>query len=433
MKFLTLVISVSLFHCLNVFGQDSNINVNSYVINARISESSEAMSIRLTCDFSVLKNSNQLQFTFSNEAQLNSVEYLRDKDWISIPFEFNGKDSLLITNSNEFDKSNKYLLKFDYFFPTGKLNDTLLVLDRGDRWYPLVMDQIASFKLSCEVPKIYSVISSGNLVETKNAGDKSFFVWESLLPVFKLPLLILNPKIFKKYNNDVVDFYSLNADSAAALKILDNTRKVVNYFKIILGGFSYKKLTITEIPDFPGINTCSGLLMMGSYSLKMAENGYNDMLFLTLAQQWFGAGVFGRFGEKGFFFIALSLPHYLRLMFIREDKGEDVYNNSLTDPLKKYKEFAGTENDIPIINVDLPNTKEKGIILYAKGPFVLSKLEESLGQKIWLSFLKDIYQNFRGKILTYAEFKKYLTKYDDNGRTLTLFNHLMTEKGISEN
>jgi hypothetical protein len=286
--------------------------------------------------------------------------------------------------------------------------------------------------LICEVPKSYSVISSGNLLEIKNEGAKSVYVWESLLPVFKLTLIIYNPKIFKKTDNDIVDFYHLSIDSINALKILDKTRKVVNYFKSTLGAYPYKKLTIIEIPDFSGINTCSGLLMTGTYSLEMIEKGY-DLINLTIAQQWFGAGVFGRFGEKGFFFIALSLPHYLRLMFIREDQGEEVFNKSLMDPLIKYKEFAGKENDIPIIDVDLPNTKEKGLILYAKGPFVLSKIEKDLGRKKWLSFLGDLYQTFRGKILTYDEFKKYLAKYDENGHTLTLLNHLMTGKGISEN
>ena len=393
MKLLILVISISLFHCQIILGQELNINVNSYKINAKISESSEAIDIRLICDISVLKNSNQIQFIFSNEANIHSVEYLKDKDWISIPFEFNGKDSLLVTDVDKFYKDSKYSLSFDYSFPTGKLNDTLLFLDRGHRWYPLIMDQIASFKLTCEVPKSYSVISSGNLLEVKNEGAKSVYVWESLLPVFKLPLIIYNPKIFKKTDNDIIDFYYLSIDSVNALKILDKTRKVVNYFKSTLGVYPYKKLTIIEIPDFPGINTCSGLLMTGTYSLEMIEKGY-DLINLTIAQQWFGAGVFGRFGEKGFFFISLSLPHYLRLMFIREDQGEEAFNKFLMDPLIKYKEFAGKENDIPIIDVDLPNTKEKGLILYAKGPFVLSKIEKDLGRKKWLSFLGRSLSNF---------------------------------------
>ena len=433
MKSLIIVISISLLLCQNIHGQDSFIKVNSYEINVKISESSEAIDIRLFCDISVLKNFNQIQFNFSNEANIHSVKYLKNKDWISIPFEFNGKDSLLVIGVDKFYRDNKYSLLFEYSFPTGKLNDTLLFLDRGHRWYPLIMDQIASFKLTCEVPSNYSVLSAGDLSEIQDDGEYSVYVWESLLPVFKLSLIIYNSKIFKKTDNDIVDFYYLSIDSVNALKILDKTRKVVNYYKSTLGVYPYKKLTIIEIPDFPGINTCSGLLMTGTYSLEMIEKGYDDMLILTAAQQWFGAGVFGRFGEKGFFFIALSLSHYLRLMFIREDQGEEAFNKSLMDPLIKYKEFAGKENDIPIIDVDLPNTKEKGLILYAKGPFVLSKIENDLGRKKWLSFLKDLYQTFRGKILTYDEFKKYLEKYDENGHTLTLLNQLMTEKGISEN
>ena len=89
MKFLFLVICLSLFHCKFILGQELNINVDSYKINAKISESSELIDIRLICDISVLKNSNQIQFTFSTESDIHSVKYLKDKEWINIPFEIN--------------------------------------------------------------------------------------------------------------------------------------------------------------------------------------------------------------------------------------------------------------------------------------------------------------------------------------------------------
>lgn len=432
MKSLILAFCISLFFFQFIFGQSASLNIVSYNINAKISELSEAVDVKLICNISVKENSSRLQFIFSNESNIRSIKYLKEKDWISIPFEFNGRDSLLLTNADEFYKDNKYSLMFDYSFPTGKLNDTLLFLDRGHRWYPLIMDEIAPFKLTCEVPNTYSVISSGNLMGTKNDGDNTVYVWESSLPVFKLPLIIYNPAIFKKTSSSIADIFCLSMDSSNALKMLNKVSNVINYYGGVLGTYPYKKLTIIEIPDFPGVNICSGLLMTGSRSLEEAKNGYDDIIILSTAEQWLGAGVFAKFGEKGFFFLSLSLPHYLRLMFIRNDRGEEAFNASLADGLTGYKEFAGTENDIPIINVDLPNTREKGIILYAKGPFVLSKIEKSLGNEKWLSFLRGLYQTYRGKILTYDEFKEYLMKYDEDGHTLDLLNRLMIEKGISK-
>ena len=104
----------------------------------------------------------------------------------------------------------------------------------------------------------------------------------------------------------------------------------------------------------------------------------------------------------------------------------------MNEPLEKYKEFAGKENDIPIINIDSPNSREKGLILYGKGPFVFSKIHKAMGDKKWLSFLQNLYKSFRGKILTYDEFEKQTSRYDENGSILTLLKKLITQKGIPE-
>src|SRR5690606_34147644 len=129
-------------------------------------------------------------------------------------------------------------------------------------------------------------------------------------------------------------------------------------------------------------------------SLELIAKGYKDFLILTIAQQWFGAGVFPDFNRKGFFFLSISLPHYLRLMYVRDSDGEETFNNSMLTPMKRYEEFAGSGSDIPVIDVDIPNTKEKSIILYAKGPFILSKIESEMGRDNWKSFLADLYQSF---------------------------------------
>ncbi len=124
----------------------------------------------------------------------------------------------------------------------------------------------------------------------------------------------------------------------------------------------------------------------------MINKGFKDFLILTIAQQWFTANVFADFSKPGFFFFTISLPHYLKLMYIRDNEGEAEFNDALFKPLDKYKEFAGSESDIPIIDVDMPNTREKGMILYAKGPYVLKILAEEMGVETWKLFLKDLYK-----------------------------------------
>jgi hypothetical protein len=224
--------------------------------------------------------------------------------------------------------------------------------------------------------------------------------------------------------------YSYLNDTLKAAQILAEAENVFTFYRYHIGEYPHSRLTLIEVPDFDGINIGSGVLTVGSSSVDQMRQGNFDGLYLTIAQQWIGAGVFAKFGEPGFWFLALSVPHYLRLMYVRQTKGEKAFNEAMQRPLMKYREFAGKDNDIPIIAVDFPNSKEKGLVLYAKGPFVISKLHKQMGELRWRSFLQDLYNDFRGRILTYDEFRGCISKHDTSGGTLALLNRLMTQKGM---
>ncbi len=420
----------------NIFSQKSDLTVNHYEIHAVLSSSAKTLNVNLVCNINKNTDSNSLQFLFSTETNLESVKYNDGEDWTDISFNINGKDSLLLTPTERLSENYNYDLVFDYSLPVNELNDTVFILDRGHRWYPLITDQIFTYTLECEVPKGYRVLSSGDLFEEVNEIEKNSFVYECNKPVFKLPLIVFNPEIFRKTElrttGNNIEFYSLTTDSSETIKIMTKADSVLNYFSKTLGDYPRKSLIYFEVSDFGGVNVGSGLLTIGTQIIRWTEKGYDDMLILTIAQQWFAASVFADFSKPGFFFFTISLPHYLKLMYIRDTRGEEAFNNSLLKPLEGYKEFAGKENDMPLIDVDMPNTKEKGLLLYGKGPFILSKIENEIGMNNWKLFLRDLYNNFLGKIMTLKDFENHILKYDKSGNTLTLFEKLMNEKGIPE-
>ena len=422
-----LALVILLFTSSSAHAQD--FIITSYDINTKFSGKPAAVDVSLTCNFNVNNNLNGMQFIFGSECILRDASYINGGGRTEIPYKFDGKDSLMLTTGGNFLPGNDYSLKFNYSFPAGTFNDTILILDRGHRWYPLIMDQIVPYKLTSEVPNGFSVLSAGDLVETNRGSEKSVFVWESKMPVFKIPLIVINTNAFKKTSNDICDFFYLGIDSMQADGILNETGKILKYFENNLGAYPHKKLTLCEVKDFPGINTGSGLLTVGFQTLEYMAKGYTDMLILTIAQQWFGAGVFAKYGDKGFSFLNISLPNFLELMYIRSERGDDAYNDQLKNLREEYWKIKDGQYDLPVIDVDFPNTMEKGKILYAKGPLLLSRLEKELGRDNWLSLLKDIYNSFRGKILTYNNFIEFIAKYDDSGRAQKLMNRLMNNKG----
>ncbi|MBS4035308.1 MAG: hypothetical protein KGZ85_12635 [Ignavibacterium sp.] len=436
MKSIFIVLSICLSFIFALNAQSSNVIIHNYKIDALLKESEQRINVDLICTLAATEDLNSLQFLLNSETDLLSVSCRSNSEWQKISFSFNGKDSLLLTSDKKFLKDDYTEIKFNYSLPVDALNDTILLLDRGHRWYPLIVDQIFTYTLKCTVPEKYEVLTSGNLQTVKNINKNSVFNWNCNKPVFKLPLIIFNPEVYKRSglisSENILDFYPLTIDSVNTENILHQADVILSYFSKTIGRYGRDKLTYFEVSSFPGINVGSGLLTTGTQSLEMINKGSKDFLILTIAQQWFGAGVFPDFNKKGFFFFSISLPHYLRLMYLRDSEGEEAFNNLLLTPMKRYEEFAGSGSDIPLIDVDIPNTKEKSIILYAKGPFILNKIEGEMGRDNWKSFLADLYLAFFGKIMTYEDFKNYMKKYDETGKVLILFEKLMSEKGMSE-
>lgn len=434
-------ISISLLWLIIVFSQTilsqtALINITSYDIDTKLTLNSENLDITLLCQIQPSDSLSEVQFIFSSESKIHSIKYLKDDNWLSIPYQFNGKDSLLLLFENEILPDSKYDLRFEYSFPASLLKDSMVIIDRGHRWYPLVLDQIAPFILTCAVPKEYRVLAAGDLISVQENEVSTTFVWENKSPVFKLPLIIFNHARFKEAEFDSlrinIDFFYLNADSLEALRVIREAANSMKYYSEHIGKYPYKKLTLFEVTKWEGINVGSGLLTVGTSSLEMFKQGYYEGLNLTIAQQWIGAGVFAKYGSPGFWFLSLSLPHYLRLMYLCQTKGEETFLKSMSEPLEKYREFAGKKNDFPIINIDSPNSREKSLVLYGKGPYILSKIHRAMGDEKWLSFLQNLYESFRGKILTYDEFENQISRYDEDGIILALLKKLISEKGMPE-
>jgi hypothetical protein len=409
--------------------QSGGFIINSYNIKTKIVKNIDSVDVNLICRAKAGEDRKNLQFVFSSDAKINSINYQKGNEWIPVSFVLNGRDSLLLVTEGIFSRGNDYSIRFEYKYPVSKLNDTLLMLDRGHRWYPLIMDQIVPFNLTCEIPAGYKALSAGNLVN-QSKGEKNIVTWESKVPVFKIPLIIFNPDKFKKCSEKAADFYYYNPDTIKVKEALEKVSSIMKYYDLIYGDYMADRLTLIEVKEFPGVNICSGLLMVGTQSLDAIINGYDDMLILPVAQQWFGAGVYAKYGDKGFPFLSISLPHFVKLIYIRLFQGNETFIKSISESLESYKKIIGTEKDIPLNEITTPITQEKGLLLYAKGPYILSKVEEEMGRMQFESFLKLLYETFKGKILTYNDFEKYLGEADDTSRSLNLFRRLMSGKGL---
>jgi hypothetical protein len=84
------------------------------------------------------------------------------------------------------------------------------------------------------------------------------------------------------------------------------------------------------------------------------------------------------------------------------------------------------------MDVDFPDSKEKARTIYGKGPYVIDKLRRQIGDENWEKFIKGIYKDFKGRILTYDEFVNYLSRYDKDGAAVAKLNKMVSEKGMPD-
>ena len=410
------------------------IKFDSYDINVKLENNSEFIIVTSLVRFHTERDLKETYFTFSTKADLKKAECYIGTQKNEVNLTQMDNDSLHVVFGDSIWADNDYILGLEYTFPADIKNDTLLLIDRGHRWYPIIPEQIVPFELTCEVPREYGVLAAGNMVFVDENGNTDIYKYESKIPVFKLPLIIYNKDVFKKNelqkNYINICLYSLEDDSVSTNKILEEADSALNYYSAIIGEYPFKSLNLFEVNLWDGMNIGSGIISVGSRSLNMMRKGYLDGLYLTIAEQWMGAGVFAHYGQPGFWFFALSLPHYLRLMYLRETKGEEYFLKELNQPLDKYKEFAGKENDVPVMEVDKPNSMEKSLVLYAKGPYVLYKLNEKMGNEKWILFLRNLYSRFRGKVIDYDLFIDLLSEYDKSGEAVVLLNKLVTQIGL---
>jgi hypothetical protein len=330
--------------------------------------------------------------------------------------------------------SDSLSLELEYSFPAALPDSSVLILSRGSRWYPLIADQVAPLTLTCEVPKGFTALSAGNLVGVREGSERTTFVWRSGLPVFKVPLAVFRTKRYPGVIAPAADqdlcVYRAAGDTVGTGAVVAGASQALAYYSELLGAYPLQRLTLLAVPDFPGIDVASGLLLVGTAFLDELRRGRFDSLDLTIAQQWFGAGVFGRYGQPGFWLLTLSLPHYLRWMYLEATQGDSALAAQVADARQHYLPVAGTGADLPLLAVDGPTSREKGLVLYAKGPLVLDRVRRAMGDARWTACLRAVYSEQRGRPLGFAGFRDYVGKFDERGGAAALLDSLARTPGM---
>jgi len=71
-------------------------------------------------------------------------------------------------------------------------------------------------------------------------------------------------------------------------------------------------------------------------------------------------------------------------------------------------------------------------VIYQKGPLVVNKLRNLMGDDAWKFFILEIYNTYYGKFLTYDGFIEILSNYDSDGKIRNELNKWLSETGYTD-
>ena len=416
-------------------GQDNSTRISNYDIAATLDTAAGQFYVKAKLSIEKSDSAEILQLLLNSGIRLDSIIGEGGGASSSITHEFTGKDTIQLKLPTTLFSSGRFSIDFYYSYPIGKPTDAPLLLDRGHRWYPLIMDNIANLYLTVATPGDFEVFSAGDMTSMTKMTDSTWMVWETAFPIFKIPLVIVKNGYYKKIskgcdNEREINLYYVSADSALAQSMIDEVCRSFEFYSEYIGEYGHNSLQLLEVPQFPGTNIGSGIITFGKDEVEAFKIGNKDAIDLAVADQWMGAGIFGKFPSRGFWFMSISMPHYLRMMYLQKVEGEEVFQKNLNNSYNAYKPFAGTEKDMPILDVYFLNTKEKGAITYGKGPYVVNILRKRLGDDTWHELWRRLYREYKGKIISFDQLIEYMTGYDIDQTAIPELKKMVSEKGL---
>ncbi len=270
------------------------------------------------------------------------------------------------------------------------------------------------------VPKGYTAISAGALLETKEENGFSTFHWKCNSGGGMLPFAWAVAK-YKKFEavskyGDKIEVYTLPEDEKYGAEKLKYAIEIVDFLTGIYGRNPFEKIGIVEIDPKVGVYGCSTKTLaffskkkyfavpMTSDLLKTKRSNATATLVLVdeISHQW------NAYKVETENFLAEAMADYTDTLFAEHLSGKEIlkkemihYKTGYLNSVEKYGQ------DVPIYNPS--NSGELGLyasVYFRKGAYALHMLRMLVGDKLFFKALKDYFTKYEGQRVKFDAFEK---------------------------
>lgn len=349
---------------------------------------------------SVKTNEKELQYSFENDNLeilkvylLNEI-YPEEEQSISIEFVVTlaNINHRLGKGENTVNLGNFYPILSVYENGKGFYNNTYQPF--GDPFY----SQVADYEVNLTCPKEFSVASSTQLLRQEdNVESKTLTFKGENIRDFALVLSLNFSSIKQNSQNCMVEYfgYAEDEDLEYCLEVAVNA---VEYFSKSFGKYPYEKLSVVKNSFVQGGMEYSGLVMI-SDAIEKDSRAY--VIVHEIAHQWWYGGVGNNQCETAW--LDEGLTEYSTLMFFRDKQNYGVnFKECIESCIQSYKIYEKVQNKV-YGNIDgvmdkrldkFASSPDYVALSYTKSTLMFNCLEQQLGQKKFLSSLRDFYKGY---------------------------------------
>ncbi|VAW88376.1 PDZ domain [hydrothermal vent metagenome] len=266
-------------------------------------------------------------------------------------------------------------------------------------WYPVVPEQLVSFKLAISLPEGWSAISQGSRIPVLPEALPGWtkVIWEEKQPQDDIFIIANRYHEYSQSTGAVEAMAFLrDADETLAQKYLDTTAQYLAMYNKLLGPYPYQKFAMVENFWDSGYGMPS-FTLLGPRVIRfpfILHSSYPH----EILHNWWGNGVFVDY-DKGNW--AEGLTTYLADHLIAEQRGRAI--NYRRDVLQRYSDFVTDGRDFPLSEFRSRHSAATEAVGYGKTLMLFHMLRQQLGNRDFVRALATLYRKHRFTITGFQD------------------------------
>ncbi|MEE9201099.1 MAG: M1 family aminopeptidase, partial [Candidatus Brocadiales bacterium] len=264
---------------------------------------------------------------------------------------------------------------------------------------------LATFRVTVRVPSGYEAITHGRLVEKKEEGKSTVFVWEADYPSDSCFLLAAKYKLTHDAYNDIdIYTYFFPEEQELSESYIEATKRYLRIYEEMFGPYPFSRFSVVE-NLFPTGYGMPSYTLLGRAALKLPFIVHIS-LGHEVAHNWWGNSVFTS-PEHGNW--CEGLTTYVADYHYKELINPTSAMEYRRDILRTYANYMYDEADFSLEGFsggDVPRSdKALRSVLYGKCAMVFHMLKTLLGQETFSEALKSAYEERKWKQTSWADFE----------------------------